>query len=100
MFLDGDDEFLKSKLLSAYDEYLSEEWKPKNEEKIADCGHGGMDYLVFKDFFDCLREERPMPIDVYDMACWMAVTPLSEQALLTGKTVKFPDFTRGAYKTR
>lgn len=72
----------------------------EKEDKIKELGHGGMDYLVFEDFFDCLRNGKPMPIDVYDMASWMAVTPLSDLALKTGKTVEIPDFTHGDYKNR
>ena len=98
VFLDGDYEWKKSKPLSEYNEYLPEMWK--REEEIKALGHGGMDYLVFEDFFECLRAGKPMPIDVYDMASWMAVTPLSELALKTGKTVEFPDFTHGQYKNR
>ena len=55
-------------------------------------GHGGMDYLVYHDFAQCLIDGRPMPITVEDAAAWMAVTPLSEQSLKTGKTVDFPRF--------
>lgn len=99
VFLDGDYEWGKSKPLGEYfNEYLPEKWK--NEDKIKELGHGGMDYLVFEDFFDCLRNGKPMPIDVYDMASWMAVTPLSDLALKTGKTVEVPDFTHGDYKNR
>ena len=60
-------------------------------------GHGGMDYLMMKDFFKAVREGRPMPIDVYDVATWMAVTVLSDMSISTGQTVYFPDFTDGKW---
>lgn len=42
-----------------------------------------------------------MPIDVYDACAWMCVTALSEESIKNGSVpVEFPDFTRGAYKTR
>ena len=42
-----------------------------------------------------------MPIDVYDMAAWMSITPLSEQSILTGGTPQpIPDFTRGKWLLR
>lgn len=64
-------------------------------------GHGGMDWLVYNVFFDCLLEGKPFPIDVYDAAAWMAITPLSEQSIATGSMpVGIPDFTNGAYLLR
>ena len=61
-------------------------------------GHGGMDWLVINAFFDALKENKPMPIDVYDMASWMAITPLSEKSIALGSTqVEIPDFTNGKW---
>ncbi len=100
VFLDGDDEWKKSKSLADYPQYLPDCWNPQSEESLKKRGHGGMDYLEFEAFFDCLLHNKPMPIDVYDMAAWMVITPLSEQSLREGKCVPVPDFTRGKYKTR
>lgn len=63
-------------------------------------GHGGMDWLCTNAFFDAVRDKKPMPIDVYDMACWMVITVLSEQSLSTGTAIAFPDFTEGKWITR
>jgi hypothetical protein len=64
-------------------------------------GHGGMDYIEFRVLFDCLLAKKPFPIDVYDMASWMAITPLSEESIKQGGApMAFPDFTRGAYRQR
>lgn len=83
-----------------YNDYLPAIWRQSAEE-IADLGHGGMDYIEFKEFFRCLQNGLEMPIDVYDMATWMAVTPLSEESLKqNGARQEMPDFTRGKYKTR
>ena len=61
-------------------------------------GHGGMDWLVIKAFFDALKEQKPMPINVYDMAAWMAITPLTEQSIQMGSApVAIPDFTNGKW---
>ena len=61
-------------------------------------GHGGMDGLVYDEFIECVRTGRPCPIDVYDAAAWMAVTPLSEESIaMGGAPVTFPDFTGGAW---
>lgn len=39
-----------------------------------------------------------MPLDVYDAAAWMAITPLSEQSIALGSApVEIPDFTSGRW---
>ncbi|MBE6598382.1 MAG: Gfo/Idh/MocA family oxidoreductase [Ruminococcaceae bacterium] len=64
-------------------------------------GHGGMDWLVFDAYFEALRNNDVPPIDTYDSAAWMAVTPLSEMSIAKGSApVDFPDFTRGQWLTR
>ena len=51
-----------------------------------------------KKFFDALKKEEPMPIDVYDMATWMSITPLSERSIQLGSMpVEIPDFTNGKW---
>jgi hypothetical protein len=61
-------------------------------------GHDGSDFLELRAFVDCVRNKRPAPIDAYDMAVWMAVTPLSEQSIAAGGApVDFPDFTNGRW---
>ncbi len=72
-------------------------WKEYLEAGVKGS-HDGMDWLEFHTFFDCLTGDKPMPIDVYDAATWMAVTALSEQSIATGSApVFFPDFTRGKF---
>jgi hypothetical protein len=55
---------------------------------------------VLRDFVTSVeRDERP-PIDVYDAATWMAITPLSERSVASGNDpVPVPDFTNGAWMT-
>jgi predicted dehydrogenase len=72
-------------------------WKKYISEGVLGS-HDGMDWLEFKIFFDCLKNNKPMPIDVYDAASWMAVTALSEYSVAnSGKTVDIPDFTNGKW---
>jgi hypothetical protein len=78
------------------EEYDHPVWKQYEKDGIR-SGHGGMDWLVISAFFDALKEDKPMPIDVYDMAAWMAVTPLTEESIKTGSVVTFPDFTNGKW---
>jgi len=75
-------------------------WK-KYATAAEGAGHGGMDFFVIHAFVEALKAEAPMPIDVYDAVAWSAITPLSEQSIAEGfKTLPFPDFTEGQWKTR
>ena len=61
-------------------------------------GHGGMDWLVFDDFVESVRQRTQVPIDVYDMASWMCITALAEESIsMGGHPVAIPDFTGGAW---
>ncbi len=81
-------------LLPEYDHPL---WRDEAVARRAD-GHGGMDYLVLAAFADAVRRHAEPPIDVYDSATLMAITPLSEQSVAAGGAPQmFPDFTRGRW---
>lgn len=74
------------------EKYEHEVWKKYIEEGVHE-GHGGMDYLVYDAFFQCVKSGEPMPIDVYDAAVWMCITPLSEKSIKAGGApVEVPDF--------
>lgn len=61
-------------------------------------GHGGAGYLKIRAFIECVKRKIPTPIDVYDTAAWIVVTPLSEQSITLGsEPVDFPDFTKGKW---
>ena len=71
------------------------------EERAQGAGHGGMDYLEDFRLVECLRRGEPTDFDVYDAADWSVVTELSERSVAgRGTPVAFPDFTRGAWRTR
>lgn len=75
-------------------------WKHFEEEGVKG-GHGGMDWLVFDAYFTALRDGMVPPIDTYDTAAWMAITPLSEISIANGSMpVDVPDFTRGMWTHR
>lgn len=83
-----------------YNEYLPDEWRNITPEE-KELGHGGMDYLELKAFFKAILNGEEMPIDVYDMAAWMVITPLSEQSIAHGGMPQaIPDFTRGGWILR
>lgn len=72
-------------------------WKQYIKEGVKGT-HDGMDWLEFKLFFKALRKGEPMPVDVYDAACWIAVSALSEQSVARGgAVVDIPDFTEGKW---
>lgn len=108
VFLDGDEEMFETaehsrKVLDNAqqfeEKYLPDYWKNITPEQLE--GHGGMDFFEFVAFFDCIRNNKPMPIDVYDAAAWMCITPLTEYSIANGNVpVEIPDFTRGKWKTR
>lgn len=61
-------------------------------------GHDGMDYLVLRAFIEAIQNHTPVPIDVYDTAALMCVTPLSERSIaMGGAPVPVPDFTSGGW---
>lgn len=79
------------------EEYDHPIWKQYLEDGVQG-GHDGMDWLEFKLFFEALRNDAPMPVDVYDAVSWMAITPLSEMSIAkNGAVVDIPDFTNGKW---
>jgi hypothetical protein len=87
-------------LQSWYERYDHPLWKRLAEEAKRNGGHGGMDFVMLWRIIYCLRNGLPMDQDVYDAASWSAVTPLSEASVAKrGRSMDFPDFTRGGWKT-
>lgn len=62
-------------------------------------GHGGMDFIMDYRLIYCLRNGLPLDMDVYDLAEWCAVSPLSAISIENGSApVEYPDFTRGGWQ--
>lgn len=75
-------------------------WK-RYEKDAANSGHGGMDFFIDNAFIECIKRGVDFPLDVYDLATWYAITPLSEKSITEGGALQqIPDFTRGKWKTR
>ena len=82
------------------EKYGSVLWKNITEKEIS-AGHGGMDTLELKAFFNAIKTDDEMPIDVYDAASWMVITALSEESIAKGGApVSIPDFTGGQWVMR
>jgi predicted dehydrogenase len=70
------------------------------EEESKGAGHGGMDFIEDFRLIDALLNGREPDMDVYDAAAVSAVTELSARSIArNGEPQKFPDFTRGLWKT-
>ena len=61
-------------------------------------GHGGMDFIMDYRLIYCLQNGLPLDMDVYDLAEWCCLAPLTEISLDNNSApVEIPDFTRGAW---
>lgn len=79
------------------EEYDHPLWKEYIAEGIQ-SGHDGIDWLVFRAFFESVKNKTQTPIDVYDAAAWMSISTLSEQSIALGSApVYIPDFTNGKW---
>ena len=79
------------------DQYEHPIWKQFLNDGVRG-GHGGMDYLVFRAFFESVADRVNPPIDVYDMAAWMSIGVLAEESIaMGGAPVAIPDFTNGQW---
>ena len=106
LFIDGDPAHMKDEWTwrgqwgnaDGFEErYLHPLWK----DGVASDMHGGIDHLVFAAFLDMVRSGGHAPIDVYDAAVYMAITPLSENSIACGGApMAFPDFTGGRWTMR
>ncbi len=83
-------------LLKVYEHPITKEI---GEEAKKVGGHGGMDFIMDYRLIYCLRNGLPLDQDVYDAAEWSALAELSEKSVENhGMPIKYPDFTRGAWK--
>lgn len=100
VFLDGMKEEVwdnETEFFETYDHPLHAEYVRMGEKE----GHGGIDWLVLRAFIESVKRGTVTPIDTYDTAAWMAITPLSERSIQHGgMPVDIPDFTRGKWMDR
>ncbi|MBS1713511.1 MAG: Gfo/Idh/MocA family oxidoreductase [Armatimonadetes bacterium] len=89
------------KLKPYYEKFDHPLWKRIASDPSNKGGHGGMDFIMLWRIVYCLRNGLPLDQDVYDAAAWSAISPLSEASVKNrGKSLDFPDFTRGGWKLR
>ena len=70
------------------------------EEKAKQVGgHGGMDFIMDYRLIYCLQNGLPLDMDVYDLAEWCCLAPLTALSLENNSApVIIPDFTRGGWE--
>ena len=79
---------------------LPPEWTNITQQE-KDEGHGGMDAIMLRRIIRCVKTGEDFPLDVYDAATWMVITPLSEQSIAMGGAPQaIPDFTSGEWVRR
>lgn len=81
------------------EKYRSPIMTPELEAKAKEVGgHGGMDFIMDYRLIYCLQNGLPLDMDVYDMAEWCSVAPLSVLSIENNSSaVEVPDFTRGGW---
>ena len=85
------------KYVKEYDHPL---WKREGHNAVH-YGHGGGDYMELYQLIAALKCGREPDMDVYDAACWSAISAVSEKSVAKGsEPIEFPDFTKGKWKTR
>lgn len=104
IFVDGKDnsaEFNPRSLWGNASEYEADYLHPLWQNYVPQGGHDGMDWMVLRAFIEAAKANVRPPIDVYDAALYMCITPLSEQSIACGgAAVAVPDFTRGKWCAR
>jgi len=71
------------------------DWVDEDKEKIEASGHGGGDFLVIREFFTCIRENKRPVMDVYFATTMASVGILAHRSMLEGGVpYDIPDFRR------
>ncbi|MBP8790538.1 MAG: acetylgalactosaminidase, partial [Breznakibacter sp.] len=88
-------EDVKTALMEKYKHPIHRELEEK-AKKVG--GHGGMDFIMDYRLIYCLQNGLPLDMDVYDLAEWSCLAPLTAISLENNSApVAVPDFTRGGW---
>ena len=69
------------------------DWNDKDEKLIEKAGHGGGDFLVIREFLNCIREGRHPDFDVYFATTMASVAIQAHRSALSGgMPYEIPDF--------
>lgn len=96
----GHDQVDAAKMKQLEEQYTPELIRHVEQAAKKIGGHGGMDFIMDWRMIDCLRNGLPLDMDVYDLASWCAITPLSTWSVAhRSNSIDVPDFTGGSWKT-
>jgi len=69
------------------------EWNDSQSDLIESSGHGGSDFLIIREFFDCIKQKKQPFFDVFCATTMASVAILSHRSLLEGGVpYDIPDF--------
>ena len=75
------------------DNLYEPQWNVEDKELAEKAGHGGGDFFVIKEFFDCIRENRKPQFDEHFATTCSSVAILSHRsAIEKGIPYDIPDF--------
>jgi predicted dehydrogenase len=100
IYIEGRSKLDEWEPLEAYEKEFKHPVWVELEEQSKGAGHGGMDFIEDYRLINALLKGAEPDMDVYDAAVISAVTELSSRSIAeNGEPMKFPDFTRGMWKT-
>jgi len=69
------------------------EWHDPQEDLISKAGHGGGDFIIIREFFECIRENKKPEFDEYFATNMASVAILAHRSILNGGVAyDVPDF--------
>ena len=73
--------------------YYTPEWSENEKEFVEKAGHGGSDFFVIREFFECIQKNRKPVFDEYFATTMASVAILGHRSLLEkGVPYDVPDF--------
>ena len=73
--------------------FYTPDFSDEDSELIRNAGHGGGDFFVIKEFFDCIRNSVSHQFDVHFAVSMASVAILSHRSIMEGsKPFDIPDF--------
>lgn len=89
---------VRKELMEKYRHPIVDKQLEETAKKVG--GHGGMDFIMDYRLIYCLQKGLPLDMDVYDLAEWCCLIPLTQLSLDNDSApVEIPDFTRGYWDT-
>ena len=87
---------VRDELLTRFQHPILTDEMMETASRLGHVAHGGMDFIMDFRLIYALRNGLPLDMNVYDLAAWSSIVPLSSVSLKHGNApVEIPDFTRG-----